>query len=293
MKLKHRDLVPNGPGSIKIIPEEDDDMWHAYNLISAGDMVQAFTVRGTCCLPRTPDCYPPPLISCSVYPLRPAQSTRCGLRSLAPSCGLQRPVFLHPLPLHHNGSTLLLGLLIASSLPVPWGPLLPAVLIQPAASSSSSLRALPVCCWVSSLTFLSPLFFPCPDRVLLARGLLVYPAADCSYRCGLLSRGLFKICCVFPSCELLQSAAASLITRTVPDRCSLSQIADCSSPPLQPLFSRAAQVPLQVPFLRTAPVRRSLSPLAPCGLPFLAELTPALADCPLDSLRTDPPCLLP
>ncbi|RZS06137.1 hypothetical protein BHM03_00036748 [Ensete ventricosum] len=70
MKLVRRDLLPNGPGGVKvcsfkwnldftsnfrslllglrrlqIIPEEDDDMWHAYNLISAGDTVKAATVR--------------------------------------------------------------------------------------------------------------------------------------------------------------------------------------------------------------------------------------------------------
>ncbi|KAL0912333.1 hypothetical protein M5K25_018297 [Dendrobium thyrsiflorum] len=45
MKLVRRDLEPDGPGSINIIPEEDDDMWHAYNLISEGDLVQAVTVR--------------------------------------------------------------------------------------------------------------------------------------------------------------------------------------------------------------------------------------------------------
>lgn len=45
MKLVHRDFSYNGPGSVKIIPEEDDDMWHAYNLIAAGDTVRAVTVR--------------------------------------------------------------------------------------------------------------------------------------------------------------------------------------------------------------------------------------------------------
>ncbi|KAJ6824822.1 protein PELOTA 1 [Iris pallida] len=45
MKLARRDFVPNGPGSVKVIPEDDDDMWHAYNLITAGDTVQAVTVR--------------------------------------------------------------------------------------------------------------------------------------------------------------------------------------------------------------------------------------------------------
>lgn len=45
MKLVRRDFVPNGPGSVKMIPEEDDDMWHAYNLIAVGDTVLAVTVR--------------------------------------------------------------------------------------------------------------------------------------------------------------------------------------------------------------------------------------------------------
>lgn len=45
MKLVRRDLVPNGPGSVKVVPEEDDDMWHAYNLICVGDSVLAVTVR--------------------------------------------------------------------------------------------------------------------------------------------------------------------------------------------------------------------------------------------------------
>ncbi|CAA7396151.1 unnamed protein product [Spirodela intermedia] len=45
MKIVRKDLIPNGPGSIKIIPEEEDDMWHAYNLINVGDSVMAVTVR--------------------------------------------------------------------------------------------------------------------------------------------------------------------------------------------------------------------------------------------------------
>uniref|UniRef100_A0A0A9DM94 PEL1 n=1 Tax=Arundo donax TaxID=35708 RepID=A0A0A9DM94_ARUDO len=45
MKLVHRDLVRNGPGTVKLLPEEDDDLWHAYNLIAAGDNLQAVTVR--------------------------------------------------------------------------------------------------------------------------------------------------------------------------------------------------------------------------------------------------------
>ncbi|XP_006652952.1 protein PELOTA 1 [Oryza brachyantha] len=45
MKLLHRDLVRNGPGKAKLLPEEDDDLWHAYNLIVPGDTVEAYTVR--------------------------------------------------------------------------------------------------------------------------------------------------------------------------------------------------------------------------------------------------------
>ncbi|XP_078434089.1 eukaryotic release factor 1 (eRF1) family protein [Wolffia australiana] len=45
MKLVRKDLIPNESGMIKIIPEEEDDMWHAYNLISVGDSVMAVTVR--------------------------------------------------------------------------------------------------------------------------------------------------------------------------------------------------------------------------------------------------------
>lgn len=45
MKVVHRDLVPNGPGSVKMIPVDSDDLWFVYNLIAAGDRVMARTVR--------------------------------------------------------------------------------------------------------------------------------------------------------------------------------------------------------------------------------------------------------
>ncbi|XP_066369059.1 GDSL esterase/lipase At1g71250-like isoform X2 [Miscanthus floridulus] len=45
MKLVHRNLVRNGPGSVKLVPGEEDDLWHAYNLIAIGDNLQAVTVR--------------------------------------------------------------------------------------------------------------------------------------------------------------------------------------------------------------------------------------------------------
>ncbi|KAH9726806.1 protein PELOTA 1 [Citrus sinensis] len=37
--------MPNGPGSVKMIPVDSDDLWFAYNLVAAGDSVLAVTVR--------------------------------------------------------------------------------------------------------------------------------------------------------------------------------------------------------------------------------------------------------
>ncbi|XP_042514409.1 protein PELOTA 1 isoform X1 [Macadamia integrifolia] len=45
MKVVRRNLVPDGPGSVKMIPEESDDLWLAYNLVCEGDTVMAVTVR--------------------------------------------------------------------------------------------------------------------------------------------------------------------------------------------------------------------------------------------------------
>jgi hypothetical protein len=30
---------------VQLLPEEEDDLWHAYNLIAVGDTLQAVTVR--------------------------------------------------------------------------------------------------------------------------------------------------------------------------------------------------------------------------------------------------------
>lgn len=45
MKLLHRNFEKNGEGSVKLLPEEGEDMWHAYNLIREGDIVTATTFR--------------------------------------------------------------------------------------------------------------------------------------------------------------------------------------------------------------------------------------------------------
>ncbi|XP_031402267.1 protein PELOTA 1 isoform X2 [Punica granatum] len=45
MKIVRRDLVRDGPGSVKMVPVDSDDLWFAYNLIAPGDSVMAVTVR--------------------------------------------------------------------------------------------------------------------------------------------------------------------------------------------------------------------------------------------------------
>ncbi|CAH2086260.1 unnamed protein product [Euphydryas editha] len=45
MKLVFKNIDKDGSGSIALIPEESEDIWHAYNLISEGDSVTASTVR--------------------------------------------------------------------------------------------------------------------------------------------------------------------------------------------------------------------------------------------------------
>jgi len=45
MKLVHRSLEKDGAGSIVLVPEETEDMWHAFNLIQEGDAVRASTIR--------------------------------------------------------------------------------------------------------------------------------------------------------------------------------------------------------------------------------------------------------
>lgn len=45
MKLVEKNIDKEGEGSIVLIPEEPEDMWHAYNLISEGDSVRSTTIR--------------------------------------------------------------------------------------------------------------------------------------------------------------------------------------------------------------------------------------------------------
>lgn len=45
MKLVSNRVDKGGAGSVKLVPEESEDMWHAYNLISEGDNVRSTTIR--------------------------------------------------------------------------------------------------------------------------------------------------------------------------------------------------------------------------------------------------------
>lgn len=45
MKLVRQDITKNGAGSVKLVPEEAEDMWHVYNLVAKGDRVSGITVR--------------------------------------------------------------------------------------------------------------------------------------------------------------------------------------------------------------------------------------------------------
>ncbi|KAL4422403.1 hypothetical protein ABPG75_008600 [Micractinium tetrahymenae] len=45
MKLLQNQLTKEGPGWVKVVPEEGEDLWHAYNLVREGDRVEATTFR--------------------------------------------------------------------------------------------------------------------------------------------------------------------------------------------------------------------------------------------------------
>lgn len=45
MKLLHRDIDKDTSGHVTLLPDEADDLWHAYNLIAEGDVVRASTFR--------------------------------------------------------------------------------------------------------------------------------------------------------------------------------------------------------------------------------------------------------
>ncbi|XP_015604532.1 protein pelota [Cephus cinctus] len=45
MKLVSKNVDKDGAGNVSLIPENPEDMWHAYNLISEGDCVSCSTIR--------------------------------------------------------------------------------------------------------------------------------------------------------------------------------------------------------------------------------------------------------
>lgn len=45
MKLVSRDFEKDGAGQLTLIPENPEDMWHAYNLVAAGNSLRSTTVR--------------------------------------------------------------------------------------------------------------------------------------------------------------------------------------------------------------------------------------------------------
>lgn len=45
MKLTHRNIDKNNDGAVTLIPDEAEDMWHAYNLVAVGDTLKSTTIR--------------------------------------------------------------------------------------------------------------------------------------------------------------------------------------------------------------------------------------------------------
>ena len=45
MKVVHKNIEGGAGGSIGLIPEENEDMWHVYNLVAIGDKLRAPTFR--------------------------------------------------------------------------------------------------------------------------------------------------------------------------------------------------------------------------------------------------------
>ncbi|EEC15921.1 meiotic cell division protein Pelota/DOM34, putative [Ixodes scapularis] len=54
MKLLHKYIDKDGSGNVTCVPEEAEDMWHAYNLMSEGDSLKASTIRSVLLLARKP-----------------------------------------------------------------------------------------------------------------------------------------------------------------------------------------------------------------------------------------------
>jgi protein pelota len=45
MKLLSKRVAKNEEGSVTLCPEQLEDMWHVYNLLTPGDFLKATTIR--------------------------------------------------------------------------------------------------------------------------------------------------------------------------------------------------------------------------------------------------------
>jgi hypothetical protein len=68
MKLVKKDFTKDGAGWLKLIPEVPEDIWHAYNLIAAGDTLTTTTTRKV--LTMAMPCHAMPCHLCAAYAMR-------------------------------------------------------------------------------------------------------------------------------------------------------------------------------------------------------------------------------
>ena len=45
MQLLAKRIDVHGVGSVTLLPKETEDMWHVYNLVAEGDLLEASTYR--------------------------------------------------------------------------------------------------------------------------------------------------------------------------------------------------------------------------------------------------------
>jgi hypothetical protein len=60
MKLLGRRVRAGDSGSIQLLPQEEEDMWHLYNVLANGDKLTAVTFRKTQATSSTGECTPAP-----------------------------------------------------------------------------------------------------------------------------------------------------------------------------------------------------------------------------------------
>ena len=45
MRLIRKRIEKHGEGHVDLLPQEEEDMWHVYNLIAKGDLITASSYR--------------------------------------------------------------------------------------------------------------------------------------------------------------------------------------------------------------------------------------------------------